>query len=81
MMPGSNDTLLRVVRRKARPSPPAPTVIRIDDSAWKRNQRETGNHLSLVQELCAPPVRMSLHESSLEPHLPWLYGQWAPNPD
>lgn len=39
MMPVSNDTLLRVVRRRDRPAPPAPNVIGIDDWAWKRNQR------------------------------------------
>ncbi|WP_024882137.1 ISL3 family transposase [Methylosinus sp. LW3] len=39
MMPVSNDTLLRVVRRGGRPSPPPPTVIGIDDWAWKRNRR------------------------------------------
>jgi transposase len=39
MMPVSNDTLLRVLRRMGRPSPPAPNVIGIDDWAWKRNQR------------------------------------------
>ncbi|TDX61403.1 transposase IS204/IS1001/IS1096/IS1165 family protein [Methylosinus sp. sav-2] len=39
MMPVSNDTLLRVVRRGGRPSSPPPTVIGIDDWAWKRNQR------------------------------------------
>ncbi|MCQ4189880.1 ISL3 family transposase [Methylocystis sp. NLS-7] len=39
MMPVSNDTLLRVVRRRGRPAPPAPNVIGIDDWAWKRNQR------------------------------------------
>jgi hypothetical protein len=39
MMPVSNDTLLRVVRRRGRPAPPPPNVIGIDDWAWKRNQR------------------------------------------
>ncbi len=39
LMPVSNDMLLRVVRRRGRPSPPPPTVIGIDDWAWKRNQR------------------------------------------
>jgi transposase len=39
MMPVSNDTLLRVVRRKGCATPPAPNVIGIDDWAWKRNQR------------------------------------------
>jgi transposase len=39
MLPVSNDTLLRVVRRQGRPTAPPPTVIGIDDWAWKRNQR------------------------------------------
>ncbi|PWB82743.1 MAG: transposase [Methylocystaceae bacterium] len=39
MMPVSNDTLLRVVRRKGRLEALAPNVIGIDDWAWKRNQR------------------------------------------
>lgn len=39
MLPVSNDTLLRVVRRRGRPPSPAPTVIGIDDWAWRRNQR------------------------------------------
>jgi len=39
MLPVSNDTLLRAVRRRGRPVIPAPTVIGIDDWAWKRNQR------------------------------------------
>jgi transposase len=39
MLPVSNDTLLRVVRRRARaPSQPL-NVIGIDDWAWRRNQR------------------------------------------
>ena len=39
MLPVSNDTLLRAIRRRGRPSFPAPTVVGIDDWAWKRNQR------------------------------------------
>jgi len=39
MLPVSNDTLLRVVRRRGCPPSPAPTVIGIDDWAWRRNQR------------------------------------------
>lgn len=39
MLPVSNDTLLRVVRRRGTPSVPPPTVIGIDDWAWRRNQR------------------------------------------
>lgn len=35
----SNDTLLRVVRRRGCPPCPAPSVIGIDDWAWRRNQR------------------------------------------
>ena len=38
-MPISNDTLLRVVRRRGSPSFAPPTVIGIDDWAWRRNQR------------------------------------------
>jgi len=39
MLPVSNDTLLRVVRRHGRPHFAAPKIIGIDDWAWKRNQR------------------------------------------
>lgn len=35
----SNDTLLRVVRRRGCPPVPPPNVIGIDDWAWRRNQR------------------------------------------
>ncbi len=38
-LPVSNDTLLRTVRRYDRPPPTAPTVIGIDDWAWRRNHR------------------------------------------
>lgn len=39
MLPVSNDTLLRVVRRHGCPAFPRPAVIGIDDWAWRRNQR------------------------------------------
>src|SRR3546814_20371772 len=39
MLPVSNDTLLRVVRRRGCPWAPPPTVIGIDDWAWPRNHR------------------------------------------
>src|SRR6266550_3747008 len=39
MLPVSNDTLLRVVRRRVCPPFAAPSVIGIDDWAWRRNQR------------------------------------------
>ena len=39
MLPVSNDTLLRVVRRRGSPRIVPPTVIGIDDWAWRRNQR------------------------------------------
>lgn len=39
MLPVSNDTLLRVVRRHGCPPVVPPTVIGIDDWAWRRNQR------------------------------------------
>jgi transposase len=39
MVPVSNDTLLRVVRRRGCPPVTPPAVIGIDDWAWRRNQR------------------------------------------
>lgn len=39
MLPVSNDTLLRVVRRRGCPPISPPKVIGIDDWAWRRNQR------------------------------------------
>jgi transposase len=39
MLPVSNDTLLRVVRRRGSPRFVRPTVVGIDDWAWRRNQR------------------------------------------
>ena len=38
-MPISNDTLLRALRRRGFPSFPLPSVIGIDDWAWRGNQR------------------------------------------
>ena len=38
-MPVSNETPLRVVRRRGSPSFPPPAIIGIDDWAWRRNQR------------------------------------------
>lgn len=35
----SNDTLLRVVRRRGSPETPPPSVVGIDDWAWRRNFR------------------------------------------
>ena len=39
MLPVSNDTLLRVVRRRARLRSDPLKVIGIDDWAWRRNHR------------------------------------------
>ena len=39
MLPVSNDTLLRVVRRRSRPRSDSLKVIGIDDWAWRRNHR------------------------------------------
>ena len=39
MLPVSNDTLLRAVRRRGSPHFIPPTVVGIDDWAWRRNQR------------------------------------------
>ena len=38
-LPVSNDTLLRVVRRRSSPAMLRPTIIGIDDWAWRRNHR------------------------------------------
>jgi transposase len=39
VLPVSNDTLLRVVRRRGCPHFVPPTVVGIDEWAWRRNQR------------------------------------------
>jgi hypothetical protein len=39
MLPVGNDTLRRVVRRRSRLRFVPPTVVGIDDWAWRRNQR------------------------------------------
>lgn len=39
LLPVSNDTLLRVVRRRGCPQAPPPKVIGVDDWAWRRNHR------------------------------------------
>ena len=39
MLPVSNDTLLRLVRRRGTPHFHAPIVVGINDWAWRRNQR------------------------------------------
>jgi transposase len=39
MLPVSNDTLLRVIRRQRLPPSIPPSVIGIDDWAWRRNHR------------------------------------------
>lgn len=38
-LPVSNDTLLRVVRRRGSPAPTPPTVVGINDWVWRRNHR------------------------------------------
>lgn len=39
MLPVSNDTLLRVIRRRGHPPFVPPSAVGIDDWAWRRNQR------------------------------------------
>ncbi len=64
MLPVSNDTLLRVVRRRGSPRFVPPTVIGIDDWAWRRNQRygtiicdlERGRILELLPDRDADTV-------------------------
>jgi len=47
MLPVSNDTLLRVVRRRSRPPADPLRVIGIDDWAWRRNHR----YASIIRNL------------------------------
>jgi transposase len=39
LLPASKDTLLRILRRRPSPPPPAPRVVGIDDWAWRKGHR------------------------------------------
>lgn len=70
MLPVSNDTLLRVVRRHAsRPSEP-PRVVGVDDWAWRRNHR----YGSIVCDLERRQVRALLPDREIATIERWLAG-------
>ena len=71
MLVVGNDTLLRLVRRRARPSAAAPTVIGIDDWAWRRNQR----YGTLVCDLERRHVVCLLPDREAGTAEAWLAGQ------
>ena len=66
----SNDTLLRTVRRYDRPPPAPPSVIGIDDWAWRRNHRygtiicdlERRKTIALLPDRAPPTARALLAE-------------------
>lgn len=65
MLPVSNDTMLRVVRRRGYQPFAAPSVIGIEDWAWRRNQRygaiihdlERRRQITLLPESLAETVQ------------------------
>lgn len=66
-----NDTLLRTVRRRGRPTFTVPKVIGIDDWAWRRNQR----YGTIVCDLEQPqPIRL-LPDREPATAWAWLKGQ------
>ncbi len=71
MLVVGNDTLLRLVRRRARPPAVAPTVIGIDDWAWRRNQR----YGTLVCDLKRRHVVCLLPDREAGTAEAWLAGQ------
>ena len=71
MLGAGNDTLLRLVRRRARPPAAAPTVIGIDDWAWRRNQR----YGTLVCDLERRRVVCLLPDREAGTAEAWLAGQ------
>ena len=65
MLPVSNDTLLRLVRRRGTPHFHAPTVVGIDDWAWRRNQRYGTIICDLERRkrsLCSPTANQRRHK-------------------
>ncbi|ORE97104.1 MULTISPECIES: ISL3 family transposase [Aurantimonadaceae] len=73
MMPVSNDTLLRVVRRRARPRNDVLTTIGIDDFAFRRNHR----YGSIVCDLQRRQIVKLLPDREIATVAAWL----ADHPD
>jgi transposase len=71
MVPVSNDTLLRVIRRHGRPDFVPPTVIGIDDWAWRRNQR----YGTLICDLERRRTIAQLPDREPATAVAWLSGQ------
>jgi transposase len=71
MLPVSNDTLLRVVRRRGKPTFVPPRVIGIDDWAWRRNCR----YGTIVCDLERRRTIALLPDREPATALAWLAGQ------
>src|SRR5436309_1232346 len=71
MLPVSNDTLLREVRRRGCPPFAAPSVIGIDDWAWRRNQR----YGTIICDLERRKTIMLLPDREPATAQAWLSGQ------
>ena len=71
MLAVSNDTLLRLVRRRARPPAEAPRIVGIDDWAWRKNQR----HGTLICDLERRQVVCLLPDRGAATAQAWLAGQ------
>jgi transposase len=70
MLPVSNDTLLRVVRRHARRSEESPRVVGVDDWAFRRNHR----YGTIVCDLERRQVRALLPDREVATIERWLAG-------
>ena len=71
MVPVSNDTLLRSVRRRGRPGFAPPRVVGIDDWAWRRNHRYGTIICDLERR---GPIRLLPDREPATAHA-WLIGQ------
>jgi transposase len=71
MMPVAKDTLLRALRRRRCPPPLPPTVIGIDDRAWRRNQR----YGTLICDLERRRTIALLPDREVATSRAWLNGQ------
>src|SRR6195256_941400 len=71
MLPVSNDTLFRVVRRRGCPPFAAPSVIGIDDWDWRRNQRY-GTHICALERRRPIPLLPDREPATAQA---WLAGQ------
>ncbi len=71
MLVVSNDTLLRLVRRRVRPPAEAPRIVGIDDWAWRKNQR----YGTLICDLERRQVVCLLPDWGAATAQAWLAGQ------